>query len=415
MKLICSVLISWSFLFFSPPSFALQPGEIVVVANGLYHDSVDLARYYMKARNIPKKNLLKIATTDRIFIDRDRYNSEIAKPVRKFLQKRMRDKEIKCLVTVRGIPLRIDPPRLSSAEKKKLEELQGQRKAISEQLKALDKQETEKQKSLKSQQSVLDAEIKRIKKKDYRAAVDSELTLVLVDEYPLKGWTANPFFVGYKNRQLDISKNEVLFVSRLDAPTVDIVKRVIDDSLAVEKEGLQGKAYIDARWKKPQPGKSLKGYAFYDNSLHLTADFIKSKKLMPVVLDDQQRLFQAGEAKDAALYSGWYSHHQYVDAFQWRKGAVGYHIASSECSTLRTGKSQVWCKRMLEEGVAATIGPVGEPYVQAFPVPEVFFRVLADGYYSLAEAYFLSVPFLSWQMILVGDPLYTPFANRLVN
>ena len=51
--------------------------------------------------------------------------------------------------------------------------------------------------------------------------------------------------------------------------------------------------------------------------------------------------------------------------------------------------------------------------MQAFPVPEVFFSVLIDGYYTLAEAYFLSLPYLSWQMVLVGDPLYRPFMNRV--
>ena len=46
---------------------------------------------------------------------------------------------------------------------------------------------------------------------------------------------------------------------------------------------------------------------------------------------------------------------------------MGYHIASYECETLKKEGSTVWCKRMLEEGVAATLGPVAEPYVQAFP------------------------------------------------
>jgi len=64
---------------------------------------------------------------------------------------------------------------------------------------------------------------------------------------------------------------------------------------------------------------------------------------------------------------------------------------------------------MLEKGVAATIGPVYEPYVESFPVPEIFFSLLIDGYLSLAECYFISTPFLSWQMVLIGDPLYRPF------
>jgi len=91
---------------------------------------------------------------------------------------------------------------------------------------------------------------------------------------------------------------------------------------------------------------------------------------------------------------------------------VGYHIASAECKTLKRAGSRVWCKRMLEEGIAATLGPVNEPYVQAFPMPELFFRFLLDGYWTLAECYALSKPFCSWQMVLIGDPLYRPFKVR---
>jgi uncharacterized protein (TIGR03790 family) len=85
---------------------------------------------------------------------------------------------------------------------------------------------------------------------------------------------------------------------------------------------------------------------------------------------------------------------------------VGYHIASSECTTLKNSNSRVWCKKMLDNGIAATIGPVGEPYVQSFPVPEIFFNYLTEGYLTLAEAYLVSLPYLSWKMVLVGDPLY---------
>ena len=128
-----------------------------------------------------------------------------------------------------------------------------------------------------------------------------------------------------------------------------------------------------------------------------------------MVLDDKPDLFQKGQCPKAALYCGWYSLGKYVDAFDWVPGAVGYHIASSECTTLKQRGSQVWCKRMLEEGAAAVVGPTSEPYVQAFPVPELFFGLLVSGRLSLAECYILSTPFLSWQMVLVGDPLYRPF------
>ena len=133
---------------------------------------------------------------------------------------------------------------------------------------------------------------------------------------------------------------------------------------------------------------------------------------MPVALEDTGKLFQPGECPRAALYCGWYSLARYIDAFEWVPGAIGYHIASSECQTLRQGNSQVWCKRMLEEGVAVTIGPVDEPYVEAFPLPDIFFRALTEGMLTVAESYLLSVPYLSWKMVLVGDPLYRPFKER---
>jgi uncharacterized protein (TIGR03790 family) len=204
-------------------------------------------------------------------------------------------------------------------------------------------------------------------------------------------------------------------VSRLDGPSIEIIKRIIDDSLYAEKNGLSGTAYFDAKGKRSEKKLLEPGWAFYDNSLHLAADRVKSRKLLPVVVNEKPELFQAGDAPDAALYCGWYNLANYVDAFDWRRGSVGYHIASSECATLRAGTSNVWCKRMLEDGASAVIGPVAEPYVQAFPVPEMFFSFLTDGYYTLVEAYFLSVPYLSWQMVLVGDPLYRPFKNTVQN
>ncbi len=207
-------------------------------------------------------------------------------------------------------------------------------------------------------------------------------------------------------------RDTTLFVSRLDGPSPQIVRRVIDDSLATERSGLKGKAYFDARWPRTHEKAGFKGksgYQYYDTSIYRAADVVKTGHTMAVIVNDKPELFQMGECPHAALYCGWYHLGQYVDAFTWAKGSVGYHIASAECQTLKRSGSGVWCKRMLEEGIVATLGPVNEPYVQAFPVPELFFRFLLDGYWTLAECYALSKPFLSWQMVLIGDPLYRPF------
>ena len=57
------------------------------------------------------------------------------------------------------------------------------------------------------------------------------------------------------------------------------------------------------------------------------------------------------------------------------------------------------------------IGPVGEPYVQSFPLPEIFFNFLTKGKLTLAESYLVSLPYLSWKQVLVGDPLYRVKTN----
>ena len=204
-----------------------------------------------------------------------------------------------------------------------------------------------------------------------------------------------------------------LMTCRLDGPTPEIVKRVIDDSLAVEEVGLKGKAYFDARGIKFDPkrgGETGTGYEGYDESYREAAALLKSGGL-DVTLDDTDALFAEKSCPDAALYSGWYSHANFKDCCTYAKGAVSWHLASSEAVTLRNDKSNVWCPNLLKRGACATLGPVGEPYTVGFPKPAEFFGFLATGQYTLAEVHGRTVLFASWMTVLVGDPLYNPFAK----
>ena len=305
-----------------------------------------------------------------------------------------------------GMPLKIRPPLLDFDDQEKVETLRQQLQQLEQQADASAPQD---QAGLEEQKKSLKTQIELLLQTDQRASVDSELALLLAPEYPLERWLPNPFFVGFRNQKHLVKRDDVLIVGRLDGPSAETVRRVIDDTIAVEQQGLQGNAYFDARWKRPEKDAVTGGYAFYDAALHNAAETLTEYGQLPVVLDDRPELFGAGSCPDAALYSGWYSLGKYVEACSWVPGSVGFHIASSECATLKREGSQVWCKRMLEEGVAATIGPVYEPYVQAFPPPDLFFSTLAEGYLSLGEVYLISLPFLSWQMVLIGDPLYLPF------
>ena len=100
-----------------------------------------------------------------------------------------------------------------------------------------------------------------------------------------------------------------------------------------------------------------------------------------------------------------------MDCCEYNRGAVAWHLASSEATTLRNAASKVWCPNLLKKGVCATLGPVAEPYTLGFPKPAEFFGLLATGEYTLAECYGRSVLLCSWMTVLVGDPLYNPYKN----
>lgn len=346
---------------------ALDPSEVLVVANVRVRESLDLAEYYMRKRRIPLQQLVRLGATTEERCSRQEYDEQVRQPIRQMLHQIDPNKRIRCLVVMYGVPLAI-------------------------------------------KQNELDVSVPwRSGATGTQAAVDSELALVRVDDYPLDGWLPNPYFLGFRAPMFQ--RDDVLIVSRLDGPDPGTVQRLIDDAFATEQQGLQGIAYFDARWPKPD-ATNLEGYALYDASIHAAAEAIRQSRRMEVRLDAREELLQPGEAPRAALYCGWYSLGRYIDAFSWVRGAVGYHIASAECTTLKRRDAQVWCKRMLEDGVAATIGPVNEPYIQGFPLPELFFSRLSEGYLSLGESYLVSLPYLSWQMVLIGDPLYQPFSPR---
>ncbi len=258
----------------------------------------------------------------------------------------------------------------------------------------------------------IDEQIAALEKNESFASFDSELSLVAWPSYHLVRWQPNLLHYRYDETAIRDFK-KTMMVSRLEAPTLQLTRAIIDQAIETEKTGLQGKVYLDARGLAKLEDQVQQGsYQDYDQALLKAADFIQKHSDLEVVLDAKQDLFAPDSAPDAALYCGWYSLAKYVDAFTWKTGAVGYHMASGEATTLRDVSSQVWCKRMLEDGVCATVGPVAEPYITAFPRPNEFFGLLLSGKYTLAETYYRCKPFNSWTMILVGDPLYTPYKSN---
>jgi tetratricopeptide (TPR) repeat protein len=96
---------------------------------------------------------------------------------------------------------------------------------------------------------------------------------------------------------------------------------------------------------------------------------------------------------------------------QFRPGAVAYHLHSFSARHLRT-TDVWWAGPLLAAGATATMGFTEEPYLQTTPQINAFvFRFLQLGF-SFGEAAYASMPSLSWQTAVIGDPLYRPFRKN---
>jgi uncharacterized protein (TIGR03790 family) len=387
----------------SSTGWALEPNEILVVANSNNAASVRLARYYCEQRHIPSGNVIPVSlgTPLRDTIGRTDYEQHLAGPIRRIFLTRKDLDGIRCLVTTYGIPFRVGPREPLDGYDARLKQLhqslEQEKEAIAE-LERKGQTDSVAYRTHKFAAMQVQSDIDRIMGKETSASVDSELSLVLCNAYELYRWQPNAL-----RNPAAPQPFKTLMVARLDGPSYGIAKGLIDKAIAGEEKGLTGTACIDSRGLF---GKDA--YSYCDQSLRDLALLIRLRTSLSVKEERTAELFPSGSCPQTALYCGWYSLAKYVDAFEFIDGAVGFHIASSEAVNLRDPNSTQWCPSLLKHGITATLGPVAEPYLHSFPEPKAFFGVLFDGH-CLAEAYYLTVPFNSWQLLLIGDPLYTPF------
>ncbi len=166
---------------------------------------------------------------------------------------------------------------LSGEAKKKLDDLRGRLAQLQAEIVKLltepDSVERDKQVLPKVEQVQgllgairwIDDQQQILEKNESRASFDSELAIVLWPPHALNRWLANPLF---NPQDLPAGQPATLMVSRLAAPTTELVKKLIDTSIAVEKTGLSGKMYLDARGLQYDPKQHGFGsYAAHDQSL----------------------------------------------------------------------------------------------------------------------------------------------------
>lgn len=344
-------------------AWAQGPANVLVVINDNAPVSRKIGDYYAQRRGIPAGNLCHLAAPTVEEISREVYNREIAAPIGEFLKKGGLTESILYIVTTAGVPLKIfgtDGPMADAS------------------------------------------------------SVDSELTLLYMDlktgtPHSVAGPLPNPFF----NRTegfFSHPKYPMYLVTRLAAYDFEGVKEIIDLSLRAEN---RGKVVLDMRNPTDEMG---------NNWLRSAARALPAER---VVLDETNA--PVVSATDVIGYASWGSNDRARTrrflSFAWLPGSIATEYVSTNARTFARppelwnssddwnkpkgfyyGSPQSLTADYLLEGATAATGHVYEPYLGYTPRPEVLFPAYLHGR-TLAESYYLSIPALSWQNIVVGDPL----------
>ena len=354
----------------------------LVLFNSNDPESAELARYYASKRSIPAAQVIGFDLPAVEEISREVFNHQMADPLRSKLIEngwwaarqlpegtmKIYDTRIRFLALMRGLPLKIS----SNPGAEPPPPMEGIPSAVSG-------------------------------RND--ASVDSELAAMGLPDFVPGGLIPNPYF-GRFTPILDESVSPgLLLPSRLDAPTAAMVRKMIDDSIATEKEGLWGWAYVDGR--DISSGAYIEG----DNWIRKLVEILRQSGI-PTIFDNLPETFQENfPITDAAVYFGWYAgdiNGPFLrENFRFRPGAVAVHLHSFSASTLRSSANH-WCGPLIARGAAATLGNVYEPYLSFTANLDIFQDRLLAGV-SLAEAGWMSQRAISWMGVVIGDPLYRPY------
>jgi len=371
--------------------------QVVVVYNSRLPESRDLANYYAQKRTVPTDQVIGFSLPTSEQITRHEFESHLqiplvrklekAKLLKSFTKSRILSKQkerapdqpavvaesrIRYLVLCHGVPVKIaNDPNL------KEDGIENMR-----------------------------PEFKR-----NEAAIDSELALLpAYRQKPLiHGPLNNPVF-GITNATQIIPSHGVLMVARLDGPSPQIARSLIDKALQSERNGLWGRAYFDLRGIK-------KGeYKIGDDWLRDVAKATRQAGWPTYIDEKPATLAPEFPLSQVGLYAGWYHgevngpfKHPTVD---FMPGAIAYHLHSYSAVQIRTDR-KYWVGPLLARGVTATMGCTAEPYLVGSPDIRVFFTRLLMFGFTFGEAALASQSALSWQTTIIGDPLYQPFGKDL--
>ncbi|HMD61680.1 MAG TPA: TIGR03790 family protein [Opitutaceae bacterium] len=356
--------------------------RVVIVANSDAPDSLAVAEHYARARGVPPANVIALRMPVSETISWREFVATVWQPLEDELVDRgwidaikmdlfddvgrrkyaISGHKIAALVLCRGVPLRVahDP-----ALYKEVRQLTDHAEFRTNQ-----------------------------------GSVDSELSLLARTNYPINASVPNPLF--HRVQPTDEERSLVVEVSRIDGPTAADAMGLVDRALEAERTGLLGRAYADVAGPHESGNRWIQSCA----SLMTELGFGISVGHGPPTMPETAR-FDA-----PVLYFGWYAQDLNgpfsLPGFRFPPGAIAVHIHSFSAHTMHSS-AEGWCGPLVARGVTATVGNVFEPYLEFTHRPDMLLDALARGE-NLVDAAYFALPVLSWQSIVIGDPLYRPFA-----
>lgn len=389
-----TTILAGAFLLAGPAAIQAGGDEVVVIYNTRVPASKPLAEYYAEQRQVPTKQIFGFDLPTGEEISRAEYRDALEKPLAKKLESgklwrigtgemagtngkpvrvenKVIESKIRYAVLCYGVPLRIQP------------------------------------------ESTLKEKVEDTTRPEFRrngAAVDSELACLplLHQKIPITGLLRNPLYTATNAASMDPT-NGVLMVTRLDGPTPEIARGLVDKALQAERDGLWGRAYFDLR------NIADPGFKPGDDWIRNGAEIARVLGFETIVDTNSDTFATSFPMSQIALYLGWYresvSGPFTLPTVEFMPGAFAYHLHSFSAASLRT-TNQHWAGPLLAKGATATMGCVDEPYLGGTPDVGVFVARWLYFNFTFGEAAYAAQPVLSWQTTVVGDPLYRPFAKN---
>ena len=381
LKIALTLLALASWLHAQGPAWDAAAATAVVF-NRDFPESAALAEEYARLRGIPDERLIALSCSKEEAISREAFLETIAEPLRGiFIERDWWKLQLRDL---------LEP---ASAKMKRVPVVVQARVSILVLMHGVPS------KIIRQRENPKQAE-------EDEASVDSELACLGLPGVRLAGGVPNPYFNQSERFNAVPAAQGMLLVTRLDAASPTTVRRMMDDAVAVEAIGLRGRAVIDLALKKG-------AYEQGDEWLRRTTQSYRAFGIPTLVDRSEPILRDAWPLPDTALYFGWYTGEiagaLKPTAFRFKRGAVACHLHSFSASIIRTS-TQAWVGPLLDHGAAVTMGNVWEPYLSMTIHFDVFNDRLLKGW-TVAEAAWCATPVLSWMNVVLGDPLYRPFAH----